>query len=234
MTGLVTIDAGRMLPSRADILSRQGVPPSAPVNDRLMLLVEQALELFSSFAEPGCVAGDVSAGDFHGIFRGEGGNHDDAPLRTIYPKADHLVLFALTMGHGVSGRITECFARNDFATGSMLDTVASLAVENSVGLLERLVADECRGNGLKTEDCVVLNYSPGYCGWHLGAQKQIFRYLDPGRIGITLNDSYLMSPLKSATGVLVHGERTIHHFDNGFDFCGSCSDQTCLDRMEKL
>jgi hypothetical protein len=234
VTGLVNIDVGRILPSRADILRRQGVPPSAPVTDRVAALVEQALETFSSSAEPACVAADVSIGVFDGIFRGEGGNDDDAPLRTIYPKADHLVLFALTMGHGVSGRIADYLGGNDFAKGSMLDTAASLAVENSVGLLERLAAEECAGKGLKTEGCGVLNYSPGYCGWHLGAQKSIFRHLNPGRIGITLNDSYLMTPLKSATGVLVHGERTIHDFDNGFNFCSACSDQTCLDRMDRV
>ena len=234
MTDPVHITLDGIIPSNRHILHGQGIPPNAVINDKITILIEKSLDIFSSEAHPCCIAGDVSGSDFDEIFRGEGQNEEEAPLKTIYPKADHLVLFALTMGHEVSRRIAGFFKNNDYALGSMLDTVASLAADNSVGFLESHVAKKLAGNRPATNSDVVLNYSPGYCGWHISAQKKVFQYLHPEQIGITLNDSYLMTPLKSATGVLVHGDKAIHNFDNSFSFCRTCKEQTCLERRERL
>lgn len=51
-------------------------------------------------------------------------------------------------------------------------------------------------------------FSPGYGGFELSVQKDIFGVLDPPtKIGVTLNDSLLMSPSKSVTA-LIGIERT--------------------------
>lgn len=234
MTGLVPIALDGIMPSFKAILRGQGVPPNAVISGRIRTLIGKSLDIFSSEARPCCVTRDVSMGDFDEIFRGEGYNEEQAPLKAIYRRADHLVLFALTMGHEISRSIGAFFGKNDFALGSMLDTVASVAVENSVAYLENFAAKEFTGKRTTAAGGVVLNYSPGYCGWHIGAQKNVFRYLRPEQIGITLNDSCLMTPLKSATGVLVRGDKAIHIFENGFSFCRTCKDQTCLDRMDRL
>jgi hypothetical protein len=231
-TAQVPLEA--IAPSFEDILRGQGIPPQAAVNDRVRALVETSLGILAAEARPCSITGEVSRSEFDEIFRGQGHNEAEAPLKGIYPQARHLVLFALTMGPGPGERIEGFLKHNDFALAAMLDTAASLAVENFVGLLERRVAERFAGNGAAAADSVVLNYSPGYCGWHISAQNQVFRYLDPGQIGITLNDSQLMTPLKSATGVLVHGQRAIHDFDIGFRFCRACRDKTCLDRRDRL
>ena len=228
----VALDA--IVPTFADVLHAQGMPSDMVVRDKIRDLVEASLRIFFSEAHPCCITSDVSRSEFDDVFRGEGRNDGEAPLKTIYPQAEHLVLFALTMGHELSKRIEACFKSNDFALGSMLDTVASLAVENSVGLLESRTAKRITGTETPTSSGVVLNYSPGYCGWHISAQNKIFRYLHPEQIGITLSDSYLMTPLKSATGVLVHGDKAIHQFDIGFSFCRACKDKTCLERKGRL
>jgi len=218
VTDQVQIPLDGMIPSVEDILHDQGMPRNAVISDKIKFLVDKSLGLFSSDARPLCITREVSRNDFDEIFRGEGHNEKEAPLKTIYPQADRLVLFV----------------KNDFALGSMLDTVASLAVENSIGYLENLLAGELAGKGRAADGSVVLNYSPGYCGWHISAQKKVFLYLHPERIGISLNDSSLMTPLKSATGVLVHGTKAIHSFDNGFSFCRTCKEQTCLERRDRL
>lgn len=230
MTSRVPLSPQAVLPSLDDVLRAQGIPPGAVVKDRVKALAEASLDTFVSQARPGCITADVSCSEFGEIFRGEGRNEDAAPLGAIYPQADRLVLFALTMGHEVSRTIAAHMADNDFAFGSMLDAVASLAVENSIGLLEDRVAGTPVGDRTTNGNRRTLNYSPGYCGWHISAQVKLFHRLDPGQLGITLNDSCLMTPLKSATGVLVHGDRTIHDFDIGFHFCRSCRDKTCLER----
>ena len=55
---------------------------------------------------------------------------------------------------------------------------------------------EAAGKGLFT----LLRFSPGYGNLPLGIQRDIFRLLDcPGKIGLTLSESLLMSPSKSVT-----------------------------------
>lgn len=234
MSERLQVAPDEVAPAIADILHRQGLPADAVVNDRIKGLVGTSLGIFLSEAHPRCISRDVSTGGFDQIFRGEDRNEEDAPLKTIYPRADCLVLFALTMGNELGQRIENFLKSNDFALASMLDTVASLAVENVVALLERRVAQRRAGEDGAANGGVALNYSPGYCGWHISAQKKVFRYLRPEQIGITLNDSYLMMPLKSATGIIVHGDRAIHDFDIGFRFCRACKDKSCLSRKDHL
>lgn len=59
-------------------------------------------------------------------------------------------------------------------------------------------------------------------------------YLQPEKIGISLNDNFLMSPIKSVTGVLVDGKKEIHIFETNFLFCSSCKHHSCSERMKKL
>lgn len=230
MTDRVPLSPRAVVPSLGDVLHAQGIPPGAFVKDKVRALAEASLDAFLSQAQPRCITAEVSCDEFGEIFRGDGRNDDEAPLAAIYPQADRLVLFALTMGHEVSRTIADLMENNDFAFGSMLDSVASLAVENSIALLEDRVAGTPVGDRAANGNHRTLNYSPGYCGWHISAQVKLFHRLDPGQLGITLNDSCLMTPLKSATGVLVRGERAIHDFDIGFRFCRHCRDKTCLER----
>ncbi|MHC4266624.1 MAG: vitamin B12 dependent-methionine synthase activation domain-containing protein, partial [Planctomycetota bacterium] len=80
----------------------------------------------------------------------------------------------------------------------------------------------------------ILSYSPGYCGWDISGQKKLFEYLHPGKIGISLNNTYLMTPLKSVSGVLVAGKNEIHQFRPNYPFCKSCKTHSCLLRMKAL
>ena len=73
----------------------------------------------------------------------------------------------------------------------------------------------------------VLAYSPGHRGWHVSGQRALFAALSPEEIGITLNSSCLMQPLKSVSGVLVAGHPDVHDFDDDFPFCSECSTRDC-------
>ena len=138
------------------------------------------------------------------------------------------------MGHEVSSEIEELFDEKEFALGAMLDAVASLATDKAAEVLEANMQRDFLERGLIADDHVVLGYSPGYCGWHLSGQKKLFEYLEPERIQVTLNDSFLMSPLKSVSGVLVAGEVGVHLFDNSFPFCRECKTRSCRLRMSRL
>ncbi|MFQ6112651.1 MAG: vitamin B12 dependent-methionine synthase activation domain-containing protein, partial [bacterium] len=172
--------------------------------------------------------------DFQTVLRGEGQNAEDTPIAHIFPQADHLALFALTMGSDVSLKIEELFKNNDFALGSMLDSVASLAADKAVEVCETTFSENLRERHPDSSDNHVLSYSPGYCGWHISGQKRLFQFLQPERIGISLNNSFLMIPLKSVTGVLIAGKKEIHFFETNFPFCSDCKTHSCRLRMISL
>ena len=178
--------------------------------------------------------------EFGKVFFGEGNNSAETPIQNIYRKADYLSLFAVTLGKKVSDKIREFFRKNDFALGHLLDCIASLAADNMVRKLENLNTENLgilyqQLPRLKhrnhRKDIRTLAYSPGYCGWHISGQKKLFEFLKPEKIGITLNDSFLMIPLKSISGVLISGKREIHQFKNNFSFCSMCKTKSCLERM---
>jgi hypothetical protein len=111
----------------------------------------------------------------------------------------------------------------------MLDSVASAATDRLAELLAargRIEASDDAGG-----ESVTLGYSPGYCGWHVSGQRALFAFLRPETIGVTLNASCLMDPLKSVSGVLAAGPPEIHRFSPGYPFCADCRDKPCLGRI---
>jgi hypothetical protein len=80
----------------------------------------------------------------------------------------------------------------------------------------------------------MLRFSPGYCGWNISAQRKLFDTLGPHKIGIALNKSYLMQPIKSISGVVISGEKKIFDFDDAFSFCQDCSTHECRARIQAV
>ena len=234
MTQQISINLNDIIPDSKDVLNHQGIPEESVIPDHIDLLFNNALTLFEREAKPVAIFKDVTINDFDNIFIGEGKNEDQTPLENIYPDSYYLALFALTLGSGIVNKINNLFTKNDFAFGVMLDSVASVAADKSVEVLERHLFNLLSKRNETKNNSVVLGYSPGYCGWDLSGQKRLFQYLKPEEIDITLNDSFLMSPLKSVSGVLVYADKKTHVFDSSFTFCGYCKNQTCYARIEKI
>ena len=241
MTRFIQWKTNELIPDRGPVFKEQGIDPAqfqpnsqaalSPRMERLDRLFGESLNLYLQQAQPQGMWKCLETSEFERVFAGPQQTENDTPLHSIIPRADHLAIFALTLGPELSRIIEECFEENDYARGYMLDTIASQAAEMAVEDLEQRFADELSSpRGQNT----VLAYSPGYCGWHISAQANVFRFLDPLRVGIQLNDSYLMIPLKSVTGVLVAGESEIHLFSNNFPFCRDCKHATCRSRMERI
>jgi hypothetical protein len=233
MRRVVEFDIREIMPEREAVLRFQGIGETAEVPQKIQDLLTEAFENFLSTCEPSGVVADISLEKFSGIFPGEGLNAPDAPLARIYPQADRLALFALTMGRALGERIHDLFGAKDYALGSLLDAVASMAAGGSGEIFERYFEAQRTPLSGAREYCV-MSYSPGYCGWHISGQKKLFRYLGPEEIGISLNPSYLMMPLKSVTGLLLDGEREMQQFEPTFSFCTDCKTYACRRRMQKL
>lgn len=234
MKHVIDLELDEVTPARESVLLHQGIPDSADIPEHILDLVNEADEIFSACARPRGLFVELDKSEFADVFGGEGQNASDAVVANVYPRASRLALYALTMGEEVSERIAEMFEDSDFALGSMLDSVASQAADTAAEAMALHYLGHLHGGGGANEDDFVLGYSPGYCGWHVTGQRKLFEHLQPEEIGITLNQSCLMSPLKSVSGVLVSGPKDAHLFKPGFSYCPTCRDFSCLERIERL
>jgi hypothetical protein len=230
----IEIPREAIVPSETAVLRALGVPSGHDAGSRVDGVLADAMEEFRKSAEPrGTIAG-VDADRFAEIYEGEGDNEVPSPLPGIFPRAEALTLFAVTVGAGISERITTLFDEGQLALGATLDAVASEGTELAGVHLDHTTLEEARASGRVGEGSEVLRYSPGYCGWNITGQRALFAELDPGRIGIGLNESCLMEPLKSISGVMVMGPAEIHVFDDDYGFCGSCRTHDCRRRITEL
>jgi len=218
------------LPELREVLLLQGIPAGVDPSPRILSIVDSATAIYLEAAEPRALVADISQDAFAGVYRGEGNNAPETPVEAVAPRADALALYVATVGARVTDRIRALFAQNEPALAAMLDAVASAAADRFTHLLA--VRHAAATDGADGRGRLTLGYSPGYCGWHVSGQRALFAYLHADAIGVTLNESCLMDPLKSVSGVLAAGPADIHRFVPGYEFCGDCRNRTCVSRIK--
>jgi len=228
----ISIDATE--PARNDVLSMQGIPINKKVSTKTVYLFEKSMRLYRTYAQPRGIFSEISIPAFAALYTGEALNEERTPLDTIFRRADNLALFAVTIGELVIEKIDELFGSNEYALGSMLDSVASAGAEKAADVIEDFFYNLLAKRDKANQSTKILRYSPGYCGWHVSGQKKLFAYLCPEDIGITLLDSFIMKPLKSISGVLVAGKREIHVFEDSYPICRRCENHSCRERIRLI
>ena len=107
--------------------------------------------------------------------------------------------FAATLGAGVDRWLLR-LSKTDPARASAADALSSAAAEGWCNALN----EELRKAG-KTRP----RFSPGYGGVALFHQKALLNYLDaPRKLGVTLSESYFMTPVKTVTAFVGLEEET--------------------------
>jgi hypothetical protein len=227
----IEITIEQIKPDPTGVFELQGIPAGIQPPGRVRAVYDEAAALFHSLAAPVGIMADVTQSEFAGIYAGNGLNEPDTPLEHIYPRAERLALFAFTLGQPISGEIKKLLEAKNLIMAYMLDSIASYSADKASEAAQRLFTHQFF-TGPRAASTRVLLYSPGYCGWHISGQEKLFAYLEPGEIGITLNESCLMEPLKSISGVLVAGKAEIHRFANAYPFCKQCQTHTCRKRIK--
>jgi hypothetical protein len=217
-------------PHGAAVLARLHVPPGAALSDALHALLDEAAAAFDRAAAPAAVYEELPFAEFEQVYAA--GRHEArTPLASIARRAGALALFAGTLGRELDVAIASSFRCGNAALGCVLDACASVAAER---LADLMAARFHAGVAGRNSAWRVLPYSPGYCGWHVSGQMPLFERLQPQDIGVTLNASAMMTPLKSVSGVLVAATAEAHRFSPNFPFCETCAARECLDRMRAL
>ena len=113
-------------------------------------------------------------------------------LRKALNGCEEAVIFAATVGTPYD-RLIAKYSKLSPAKALLLQAIGAERVE---ALCDAFVARYAVENGCRLRTRV----SPGYGDMPLGMQREIFALLDcPRKIGLTLNESLLMSPSKSVT-----------------------------------
>lgn len=223
-----------VVPHISDILQAQGVPRGVKPNGQIRTIADEALGIFQKLANPVGILMEIGKKDFADVFAGEGENDGESPVNPIAQNADRLALYAVTIGQPVCAEIARLFRVGEYPLGAMLDAAASEGTELTARFLETYYRARLKAQAWCTVHHGTLRFSPGYCGWRVSGQKKLFASLKPGAIGITLNDSCLMQPLKSISGVVIAGKKEIFEFDDTFSFCADCTTHVCRDRIIEL
>jgi hypothetical protein len=231
MREILELNVADLMPTRNEVLADQGMAGRASIPERIKTLLDSALDLFHQLAEPRGLLQDVSLPEFEAIYEADGMNLPEGPVPPIVARADALALFAATMGNSLAVKSSELFKEGGAALGYMLDAVNSSAAERlgrqmCLHFLDHLPLDKRTDRAIKAQ-----YYSPGHCGWHISGQTRLFKILHPEEIGVTVNASWAMYPLKSISGVLVAGEIDVHRFQPIFSFCKQCKEHKCIKRL---
>ena len=109
-------------------------------------------------------------------------------------ECDRVIIMAATIGIGLD-RLAARYAKTSPAKALILQGLGAERIE----ALADLFCRELEKQGLN----VTSRFSAGYGDLSLELQREIFRVLDCQRsIGLTLNDSLIMSPTKSITAII--------------------------------
>ena len=127
----------------------------------------------------------------------------------------HALLFGATLGAGVDALLRRTQVL-DMAEAVVLDAAANVLIEEYADRAEEELRQTMRGAGF----FMTGRFSPGYGDFPISVQRELIRLLDgPGKIGLTVGESFLMSPHKSITAVLGLADRAVTGKRAG---CGTC------------
>lgn len=152
----------------------------------------------------------------------------DLPCDTIMGGKDianHLdgcekaILMCATLGAEID-KLIRISQISDMAKAVVLDSFASVAVEQVCNKVDEIIAEKYDGYYM------TFRFSPGYGDYPISLQQDFLRMLDaPRKIGLTTNENFLLMPTKSVTAVMGLSKNPIERKKRGCAICnmrGKC------------
>lgn len=134
-----------------------------------------------------------------------------------------LAVFALTLGRALSDEAVNA-KKLSLSRAYFLHEAGSQIIEQAADLLEIVI----QGISALEHRVSSRRFSPGYCDISLLNQKEFFRFLNPGQIGIRVTASGSMLPEKSITAALLFSEKL-----PSISPCPECGNESCPNRRGK-
>lgn len=145
---------------------------------------------------------------------------DSADLRRNLRGCKGGVVFAATVGIGLD-RLIARYGSISPTRALLLQAIGAERIEALCDAFNNEITARAKQNGQHTRP----RFSPGYGDLPLEAQREFFSALDCSRkIGLTLNESLLMSPSKSVTAIIGTGDSACQLPEG----CGACNKKDCV------
>ena len=138
-----------------------------------------------------------------------------------------VVLFGATLGTEVDRMITRASLTN-MASAVVLQACAAALLEEYCDDCQLKIGRELGEEGLYLRP----RFSPGYGDFDISFQEPLIKMLDCAKtIGLTMTDSYMMTPTKSVTAVIGASETKENCHIKG---CEACGKKDCIYRRATL
>lgn len=157
--------------------------------DELISRLDEAISLIEGRLTPRvCFCElDVSSCDFLGSL----------DIKKNLRQSQSIILFAATIGIELD-RLIAKYSVISPATALLLQSLGNERIEALCDAFNEDMRKKKLSQGFNLRP----RFSPGYGDLPIEYQKTVFELLSPSRIGITLNDSYFMTPSKSVTAII--------------------------------
>lgn len=150
---------------------------------------------------------------------------DSDDLKKNLSGCDSAVIFAATVGIALD-RLIGRYSTVSSAKALMIQALGAERIESLCDEFNKEITIEANKSGKFTRP----RFSPGYGDLPIGFQKDIFAVLDCSRkIGLSLNESLLMSPTKSVTAIIGITKSECEHKAG----CEVCSKTDCTFRRKE-
>ncbi len=140
-------------------------------------------------------------------------------------RSEHLAFFILTAGAEMDEWSGKLFSEDNTLLGYIVDCAGSELAENLADKVQNKLEEICKAEGL----FITNRYSPGYCGWDTKEQKKLFSFFPDNFCGVSLNESCLMNPIKSISGVIGLGKKVAKQEYQ----CSICGRKDCFKKTIK-
>lgn len=136
-----------------------------------------------------------------------------------------LFLISATLGVEADNLIRR-LSVTDISKAAVMQAASAALIESVLDELSKSLENELEGQGLFLKP----RFSPGYGDFDIKYQKEVFALLDcQKRIGLSLSDSFMMSPTKSVTAVIgITKDKQCHS-----EKCRLCPNTECEFREEQ-
>jgi hypothetical protein len=140
-------------------------------------------------------------------------------------EAEEAALFICTAGPVIGEMSRNSMKSGDLLKGYVYDVIGSEVVEAAADRMQEQLRKSMAAPGKG----ITNRFSPGYCGWDVAEQHNLFSFFKDNFCGITLTESALMNPVKSVSGVIGIG-RNVRFTPYQ---CKLCEDKNCIYRNRK-
>ena len=183
---------------KSEILRYSGMRPGTPETDDVCALLDDVIAQAAQSFTYRVMSQHISLS----------ADTDDIPVLDIFRRSENLkrnlegcdeaVIFAATVGAGID-RLIRRYERIEPARSLMLQAHGAERVEALCDAFNDDVKEAAEKAGFKTHP----RFSPGYGDLPLEVQPILLSQLNAEkRLGITLGNSYMMSPSKSVTAII--------------------------------